>query len=306
MKEGQWPALIMHFACGGSGSPEDTALERSLMELARAWSRGDLAACEALAPALFDSLDTRRRALLAAAGLSQDPGLIRAGGRAVDSWAQCAVAQASVALTMAIVAWSTGRAEALTSRMPSLVAMAHPEWSEHFGVGLSGDTYIGPAGLPAASIAAVLASIVVADHLAPGALLRELPDGTQRLNPEVALDWLAIRVRRGDPVQIDARLAMAAALTTILTHRGAHLGIVDSPEERHVAALACGASIERRLCGTRYGPIGSRAFQRAVQGLPADRRGPIAERLELLANYQQDESYKEALRELGAQLRSAS
>ncbi len=302
--ESRWPTLICHLTSGGAVMADGRDAGRALGDLAGAWRRGDLESCERLGPEVFDALDARRRQLLASPGFPTDFSVDPGTNDVVGAWRQCATAEASVALTVSLVAWITGRTAALEPRVPAMVSMSHPEWAMHFSDTWDFPPYTGPSWLPVGSRAATYASIMIAAAMLPEAFehARRMHPGT--LSTDV-IEWLvAGRSRLSEAPTDDGRLFTAAAMFTIVTTRGAQLGMVDDPDERRMAAAAFASAFERERLGGVQGPLGARAIELAMRGVAPNRRAALAQRLEVLANSQHDACCMAELRSMAERLRA--
>jgi len=301
-----WPDLILHFTAGGAIMPGGGDAGPELKDLARAWRAGDAKACLALSPPLFDALDARRAALLGAPDFPPDPSIKGASSPSMTQWAQCAVAQASVGLTLALSAWLLERRHELASRVPGLIEATYPQWAELFPAGPFGESYGGPHCLPRPARAAVLAALLVAEDLEPGVVRRSL--GSRTAEVEVGfLGWMIPMLRsESSGESADPRVRAVATIYAIITQDGAGLGIVDDPVERRIAAAAHGSVFEDAWFGRAGGPFALAALERASRGLAPDQLAALAGRLGLLARYQRDPAYQERLREYAARLTAAA
>jgi hypothetical protein len=306
MQPNAWPDLILHFTTGGAIVPGGGDADPELRNLARAWRAGDAEACLALSLPLFDALDARRAELLGASDFPPDPSAKGAVSPSMTEWLQCAVAQASVGLTLALSAWLLERSHALAARVPGLIEAAYPQWSELFPAGPFGESYSGPHCIPRAARAAVLASLLIAEDLEPGVIRRSLGSRTSIVEVEF-LGWLIPLLRsEASTESSDPRVQAVATIHAIITGDGAGLGIVEDPIERRIAAAAHGSVLEDAWLGYAGGPFARAALERASRGLASDRRTALADRLRLIARYQRDPVYQERLREFAARLTGTS
>jgi hypothetical protein len=300
------PDLILHFVCGGAALPDGNDLAPELMGLARAWRSGDAGASLEKALPVFDALDAHRAVLLRAKDFPSDPSIKGVSSPSMTQLTQCAVAQASVALVMALSAWLLERGDVLAIRVPGLVGAVYPEWAELFPAGPFGESYSGPHFLPQPARAAVLASLLVADDLSPGAVRRLGGALASRVDPGF-LDWMVpIMLPKPSEPGADPRSGAVATIHAIISQRGAGLGMIDDPAERRIAAAAHGSVFEDAWLGRKGGPFADAAFDRAVRGMSAGRRMEVAARVEVLARSQRDPDYRGKLIEFAARARGDS
>lgn len=301
----RWPNLILHYTSGGTAMPDGTDAGLALKELARAWRAGDVGACLSLSPPLFDALDARCHELLHAPDFPTDPSVEGVTSPSMELWKQCAVAQASVALTMALAAWLSERGERLISRMPGLVGAGYPQWAGLFPAGPWGDNYSGPHCLPMPARASVLGALLIAEDFEPGVVRRALGGRPGEIDIGFLAWMLPIAISNSTDEARDPRVGAVAAIHAIITQMGAGLGIVDDPDERRIAAAAHGSLAEDRWFGRPGGPFATSAFDRVARRLALDRRTALALRLELLSRYQHDPAYAARLLEFSKRLTAA-
>jgi hypothetical protein len=297
------PDLILHFTSGGATLADGTELGSGLRSLSKAWSAGDFPSSLEQSLPLFDALDARRAAFLKADDFPNPPSASVESSPTMHHWVQCAVAQSSVALTMALSAWLLERGSELAARVPGLIEAVYPQWSELYPAGPFGESYSGPHLLPQPARAAVLASLLIADDLSPGIVRRFAGSRAAQVDPGFLLWMVPILVPKGSDAGADPRSGAVAMIHAIISQRGAGLGGVDDPVERRIAAAAHGAVFEDAWLGRCGGPFATAAFERATRGLSAERRMELAGRAEVLARQQRDATYRDKLIAFAARLR---
>ena len=289
-----FPRILTHLSA-------DEALVLSAIQ--RDWGIGLQSQCAPQLAKALQLLGSRRRD--ARSKLQLTPGdTSPAPTPQLTVWLQTCVAEAEVALMLALLAWRDGAPHLLAGVVPAMIEMFEDSLDDPYR---EWGVYSGPPCLPLAARCCLLCGILVADAVQPGTRASVVPsDRPELAEPDFTLVWLL----GGRDGRIDSRIGCVQVMHGIITGRGAQLGDISDRQERALASAALGMALEQTAFEADFGngPMSSIAVERAVRAVPAASRSSVADRVENISRWavHQVPGFPEALRYVADRVRNPS